>query len=714
VATPNYTFQLIATPIGGTSGLAKGNCVVKSSGAYVLATTANRSGGERSSGVLVGAAAVNGGSVMQSNGDVPPEVTSLPAGGGKSWVICNASGTLERKATPVTGDDVVGWCENDGTLHAHFGFLTAEIIAGGGGGSTASTFDELFGDDFVHFWGGDYDATTGTWPDAVGSADATVDDVEIPTAVPVNGHESPCFNGVDQALSVGIISPHNGLSSYAIFGAYKTGESPAFGGIFGKAGSWGVEIDGDGTLIAFNNNASNFIQGTTPTNDNGWHRFILNVVGNAATLYIDGVADATATWATVVDTVAAEVWIGRQAVSTHFAGRVTALGIATRGLTAAEVEQLDDLLVAWLGMAAAVPIEDGLVQERGIDETYDASTTQIGKSIPLVNNAHTIVDVQARALLGGATKNKTFNIRREFLNEAGAITADAQQTLLGPIETGGAQTVTVALEYTGTTARIDVAGAAVRWMFDVQIESCKAGPAPPVAPFDRADLGWDGWWTTARGGDYTGSPWTSTASAGSSGGRTLTEGFNPPTVGPNLNTFASAHGDAVDNVMVGDDLDVLISPSQYSGFVLCQVNTIGGSANDAAPYNNAYIIGQTAVYYWGISTTSDGGNRVQVWQYDSTSWKTVAGLAITLGTPFLLQFKYAAGTLQARINRGTWQSVAAGPVAALNPLQLFGPSFTGAYAAADVWEKGLTGDLVSDADFDSLVDDINADYLTSF
>lgn len=137
MADPNYTFQLIASPIGGTAGLSLGDIVVydSSSLSYLLATTANR-GTKRASGICRGAAAVNGAVVIQNTGDIPPSVSGLGTAATGQPVRVSSAGRLERVTTWVAADDVCGWAETDGTVHLFFGGAGAgAVITGAPDGS---------------------------------------------------------------------------------------------------------------------------------------------------------------------------------------------------------------------------------------------------------------------------------------------------------------------------------------------------------------------------------------------------------------------------------------------------------------------------------------------------------------------------------------------------------------------------------------------------
>src|SRR4029078_10389442 len=112
-----------------------GTVLVKSqrTGLYDIATSAARSGGKRSDGIARSAGdSTNRAVQMQVTGPVPPEITGLGAGIA-SWVRVSTTGTLQR-CIPATGDDLVGWAEADGTLHANFGFLTDTIATAASGG----------------------------------------------------------------------------------------------------------------------------------------------------------------------------------------------------------------------------------------------------------------------------------------------------------------------------------------------------------------------------------------------------------------------------------------------------------------------------------------------------------------------------------------------------------------------------------------------------
>ncbi|HXG69980.1 MAG TPA: LamG-like jellyroll fold domain-containing protein [Gemmatimonadaceae bacterium] len=122
-------------------------------------------------------------------------------------------------------------------------------------------------------------------------------------------------------------------------------------------------------------------------------------------------------------------------------------------------------------------------------DTSNATPTTIGATFALANESITTVDAQVSCIQAGALKAKIFNIRRHLLNKAGAITASIQADASGPDEIGGAMSASVAINFTGTTGRIDVTGVAstnLRWRLDHQrVQVIAAAPpagALPAAP----------------------------------------------------------------------------------------------------------------------------------------------------------------------------------------------------------------------------------------
>lgn len=357
MTTPQYSVVFSARLVASTT-VSAGQVLIPSEAEptrYVVATTANRNG-RRSEGVALTAygGSSTGSVQLQQCGTIDADISGLAAGSA-SWVRCSATGTIER-CTPGASDDIIGYAEADGRVHLLFGMLTSAITSGGGGATP--------GGGIAHFWGGQYDDSTGTWTDEVGSADADNGAYGIPAEATVNGHTYPSFDGVNDALSAGQVSTLDGLDSYCIFGTFNAGDD-AVSRLMRQAGQFGIEFSSQKLFVFVNNGTgSDFITGTSTINDSQWHRFVLNVDEGAASLYVDGVLEGTSTFATLSAASPAFPLLFGEGVS-FYNGGISACGIATRAQTVGELLELDAALANWVGAGAGTTFGKGDVRNYG-------------------------------------------------------------------------------------------------------------------------------------------------------------------------------------------------------------------------------------------------------------------------------------------------------------------------------------------------------------
>jgi hypothetical protein len=119
------------------SSIAVGTLVVLDGDTYKIATTANRTSYGRSVGMALTAADSTARSFeLQVAGHVPAATSGLGAGA-ETWVICSATGTFERDATPDSGEDVVGKCNAAGDVTLSFGVWDSTNVSPGGGAASA-------------------------------------------------------------------------------------------------------------------------------------------------------------------------------------------------------------------------------------------------------------------------------------------------------------------------------------------------------------------------------------------------------------------------------------------------------------------------------------------------------------------------------------------------------------------------------------------------
>jgi hypothetical protein len=123
VTSPNYAVSLHARMVEGSGEPQVGLVVTRlDSGAYTASTAAARADGRRSSGLIV-RPGLGGGFAFQSHGDIDPELTGLAPAASASYVRVTDAATLERVAPNAIEetDDIVGYAEKSGLMHALFG-----------------------------------------------------------------------------------------------------------------------------------------------------------------------------------------------------------------------------------------------------------------------------------------------------------------------------------------------------------------------------------------------------------------------------------------------------------------------------------------------------------------------------------------------------------------------------------------------------------------
>jgi hypothetical protein len=237
-----------------------------------------------------------------------------------------------------------------------------------------TTIDALFGATLAHVWDS-YNAGTEVWTDRVGGLNATPQ-TNGPAGATRNGHVYPVFDGIDTGMAAADVATLDGLSSWCIFGAFKTNAGAAQGAIVDHSLQFYVELAfGAGAMYADDSGGgTGDLTGSEVVDDNAWHRFIVTVTGLAAKLYVDGVLDASTTFQ-ALPLSANPILLGVTPGGTVTDSGVLIVGIATRGVTVAEAGYLDDILVDWIGVDTA----DVRTTEAGdarITEAGDARATE--------------------------------------------------------------------------------------------------------------------------------------------------------------------------------------------------------------------------------------------------------------------------------------------------------------------------------------------------
>lgn len=129
MTSPLYSIVFSAVLDATSATVALGQVVIQVTGGstYVVATSANR-GTRRATGIALRAGNAGESIDIQQVGQLDAATAGLGAGAA-SWLRVSTTGVLER-VTPSGSDDVVGYCETDGTAHLIFGFVNAVMVGG--------------------------------------------------------------------------------------------------------------------------------------------------------------------------------------------------------------------------------------------------------------------------------------------------------------------------------------------------------------------------------------------------------------------------------------------------------------------------------------------------------------------------------------------------------------------------------------------------------
>lgn len=202
----------------------------------------------------------------------------------------------------------------------------------------------------------------------------------------------------------------------------------------------------------------------------------------------------------------------------------------------------------------------------------------------------------------------------------------------------------------------------------------------PTRAFDPSMLPMTALWR-----DYAGAPWTSLASAGSSGGRTLTDAA-PPTTGA-LNGHGTADFGTTKKLATA-------SPSLVSSYLSAAAWSIYALVNPTAALTGTIIYDNTG--YWDLGFSS-GAAAVEV--FNGSTYTKVSSAALSVGAWALVQARYDGTNLSIRANGGSWVSTACVQIMDLaTPLTM--PTIS---ASARVAELGISNISLSNSQFDSLL-----------
>lgn len=279
------------------------------------------------------------------------------------------------------------------------------------------------------------------------------------------------------------------------------------------------------------------------------------------------------------------------------------------------------------------------------------------------------------------------------------ITVDANGLSATGVTFGG----TAARSFVGLSATKVLAEAPAKTagLHAVQVTtSGGGGTTMNVEAWSPAELSLTGFWDRGNYQDVAMGTWPGRPSAGTSGGRNLTQAtaaFRPAEV--NL----EPDFDGVDDLIVGDTMANLVAASAGTVCVLFAPDVEGPVTGLTAPYSADGLVNDVsgAGFHLGYALVSSV-QSVQSGYHDGVSWNSVAVAAQT-GRLHLAQTRWNGTTLELRVNGGAWSNVARGPLTIAGSMQVGKNYDPGTFLDGRVRAVLISNTILTDALLDKMV-----------
>ncbi len=237
-------------------------------------------------------------------------------------------------------------------------------------------------------------------------------------------------------------------------------------------------------------------------------------------------------------------------------------------------------------------------------------------------------------------------------------------------------------------------------MIRITRRRARAGTA---AAFSPASLTLTGWWR----GNYTSGTWTGTASAGTSGGRTLDAGIAPAT-GTAQNGITPALFDGATTFLTSTGKTLADFFTASAGTLIVLAKPTVAAANVAAAASNPGLVRGGSFLSMGFS---DSGLRVGLFD---TGFVTPAAVAATNNAYHLFAMKWDGASVYASVDGAAWVSIACGPIGSLANAFDIGCSGAPAFLTGSEMEVIAAASVLSDATiFTNIKGYINTRYALS-
>lgn len=225
-----------------------------------------------------------------------------------------------------------------------------------------------------------------------------------------------------------------------------------------------------------------------------------------------------------------------------------------------------------------------------------------------------------------------------------------------------------------------------------------------AAAFDPANLSLTGWWRAS----YGGSPWSPTASAGSSGSNgNLAEATNPPAVGTAQNGLTPADFDGTNDVLTNATAFSTLFTASAGSIIVLFLADVAVAAGLVYDDPGLFVDGSNGFL---SANYSDSGFRAYV---DDGATKSVS-VAASTGAYHVGQMKWNGTNLSARVDSGSWSSTACGNASNLAGTVKVGPNYAGVqFFNGRILELMCAASALADATFTDIVGYINSRYALS-
>lgn len=229
----------------------------------------------------------------------------------------------------------------------------------------------------------------------------------------------------------------------------------------------------------------------------------------------------------------------------------------------------------------------------------------------------------------------------------------------------------------------------------------------PVA-FNPGTLALTGWWRAP----YGGAPWTSTASAGTSGlaNRSIVHDANDPTPGATLNSLVSASFNGTNNDLLAQVANNVFFGSTGSFWCLFQASSVPTASGTSYADGTFFTDRGNAETTFGYVSVGGTPKVLATVVSGGVYVRNEVALAFD-GKPHLFQVKWDGTNLSIRIDSGAWSSVACGNYGPINPSTVaIGLAYGTLHFAGLIWEMACAATALANTDFDNVLSYVNTRY----